>query len=197
MPVVFDFIIWNPWAPWSVSGSFQERVDLIGYCPISFFFKYKFIYFNWRLITLQYCIGSATHQHESVTCVDVFPILNPPPTSLPVPSLWIIPVHQPQASCIEPGLAIGFLYDIIHVSINTMLFNKYTIQSISSSMEAVASCMFTHNVGVTIILLCLVISVGSQTFWWQSSYVSFIIVDCTFTGQGSFVLHVWLLYTAE
>ena len=22
-----------------------------------FFFKYKFIYFNWRLITLQYCIG--------------------------------------------------------------------------------------------------------------------------------------------
>ena len=23
------------------------------------------IYFNWRLITLQYYIGSATHQHES------------------------------------------------------------------------------------------------------------------------------------
>ena len=66
-----------------------------------------------------------------------------------------------------------------------MLFNKRTIQYISSSMEAVASCMFTHNVGVTIILFCLVISVGSQTFWWQYSYVSFIIVDYTFTGQGS------------
>ena len=25
----------------------------------------KFIYFNWRLITLQYCIGFAIHQHES------------------------------------------------------------------------------------------------------------------------------------
>ena len=30
------------------------------------FFKYKFIYFNWRLITLQYCIGFAIYQHESV-----------------------------------------------------------------------------------------------------------------------------------
>ena len=101
--------------------SFVDKVTSVLYIyflSLSFFKKFKFIYFNWRLITLQYCIGFAIHQHESATGVPMFPILNPSPTSLLVPSLWVIPVHRPKhpVSCIKPGLAIHFLYDIIHVS---------------------------------------------------------------------------------
>ena len=95
---------------------FFKHLFLFLFWNFILFFKFKFIYFNWRLITLQYCIGFSIHQHASATGVHVFPILNPSPTSLPVPFLWFIPVHQPQASCIEPGLAIRSLYDIIHVS---------------------------------------------------------------------------------
>ena len=64
-------------------------------------FVFNFFFFNFYFyFTLQYCIGFAIHWHESATSVHEFPNMNPPPTSHRISSLWIIPVHQPQASCI-------------------------------------------------------------------------------------------------
>ena len=83
-----------------------------------FIFFFPIIFINWRLIALQYCRGfchTLTWISHGFTCVP-----HPePPTSLPIPSLWVIPVYQPRAlvSCIQPGLVICFTLDNIHVSV--------------------------------------------------------------------------------
>ena len=114
----------------------------------AFFKKFKFICFNWRLITLQYCIGFSIHQHESTTGVHVFPILNPPPTSFPVPSLWVIPVHQPQASCILHRTWTGDSFLIwYYTCFNATLPNHPTIS-------------LSHRVQKTVLYICVSFAVS-------------------------------------
>ena len=124
--------------PWTTRGQTSR----------SFFFFF---------FTLQYCIGFAIHQHESATGVHVFPILSPLPPPSPYhpsgSSQCTSPEHP--VSCIEPGLAIHFTYDIIHVS---MPFSQIIpplhspTESKDCSMHLCLFCCLAYRVIITIFL---------------------------------------------
>ena len=99
-----------------------------------FFFLTSLLFIYLFIFTLQYCIGFAIHQHASAMGVHTFPILNSPPASLSIPPSGSSQCTSPKlpVSCIEPGLVICFLYDIIHV---LMPFSQIIPRSLSHRVQ--------------------------------------------------------------
>ena len=98
------------------------------FSPLLFVWFEDFFLILFYFLTLQYCISFAIYENESATGIHVFPILNPPPSSLPIPSLWVIPLHQPQASSIVHRTWTGDSFRIWYFTyFNAVLANHPTL----------------------------------------------------------------------
>ena len=113
-----------------------------------FILFFSLIFISWKLITLQYCSGfchTLTWISHGFTCAP-HPNLH---SCLPIPSLWVFPVHQPWAlvSYIQPELVICFTFDSILVS---MLFSQNIPPSHSPTESKSLFCTF-----VSLFLFCI------------------------------------------
>jgi len=114
---------------WTIKKPDRWRIDAFEvWCWRGLFLIFYFL-------TLQYSIGFAIYHNESATGIHVFPILKPPPSSLPIPYLWVIPVHQPQASSIMHGTWTGDSFHIWYYSCFNAILPNHPTLSLSKRVQ--------------------------------------------------------------
>ena len=100
----------------------------------------------------------------------MFPILNPPPSSLPISSLWVVPVHQPQASSIVHRTWTGDLFHTgYYTCFNVILPNHPTLSLSHRVQKTVLYISVSFAVSYTGLSLLAIL--WNSAFKWV--YLSF------------------------
>jgi len=134
-------------------GKTKKHKSLFGFLSFFFFFRIRrfflFIFLNFILFfnfTILYWFCHISKWN--CTGIHVFPIPNPPPSSLPIPSLWIVPLHQPQASSIVHWTWTGNSFHIgYYTYFNAILPNLPTLS-------------LSHRVQKTVLYICVSFAVS-------------------------------------
>ena len=138
-------------------------------------------------------------------------ICSPSWPSLPIPSLRVIPAHQLWAPCLmhQPGLAIYFTYDNIHVS---MLFSHITPPSPSpteskklfyTSVSLLLSCIQGHRYHLSkfhiyVLVYCIGVFLSGllHSVNWSllyRDYIFLVLKKISLSGYTTVYLSTYLL----
>ena len=115
--------------------------------------RFFFFIFFFNFTILYWFCHISKWIHHRYACVPL-PILNPPPSSLPIPSLWVVPVHQPQASSIMHRTWTGDSFHIwYYTCFNAILPNHPTLSLSHRVQKTVLYIRVSFAVSYTGLLL--------------------------------------------
>ena len=110
----------------------------------SFFQFYLFIYVYFTIL-FWFC-HTLTWVHHGCTCV---PHPEIPPTSLPIPSLWVTPEHQPRAPC------------IMHQTWTGNSFHIWYFTCFNAILPYHPTLALSHRVQKTVLYICVSFAISN------------------------------------
>ena len=120
--------------------------------------------------------------------VHMFPILNTLPTSLPIPSLWVVPVHQPRASCIMHQTWTGDSFHIYYTWFNAILPNHPTL-SLSHRVQKTVSPLSPSSRDSGSSLLSALMVVSSTSLRLLIFLLAILIPACASSSPAFHIMY--------